>query len=169
MLESIGSDSRLPRPVMKILFLTGWHAAPGGIKPTFLREHGHEVIEPVLDDDDFTVAVRTAQHTYDECQPDVVVGLSRGGAVAMNIDIGETPLVPMCPGWKRWEIAKTISKRAVILHSRADDVVPFAFSEELIKNSGLPQDALIEVGNDHWLSDPEPLEAMVKACERIAK
>jgi hypothetical protein len=154
---------------MRILFLTGWHAAPGGTKPMFLREHGHEVIDPVLDDDDFSVAIRTAQHAYDECQPDVVVGLSRGGAVAMNIDIGETPLVLMCPGWKRWGIAKTISKRAVILHSRADDVVPFAFSEELIKNSGLPQDALIEVGNDHWLSDPEPLEAMVKACERIAK
>ena len=82
---------------MKILFLTGWHAAPGGIKPTFLREHGHEVIEPVLDDEDFSVAIRTAQHAYDEGQPDVVVGLSRGGAVAMNIDIGETPLVLMCP------------------------------------------------------------------------
>jgi hypothetical protein len=151
---------------MKILFLTGWHAAPGGIKPTFLREHGHEVIEPVLDNEDFSVAIHTAQHAYDEGQTDVVVGLSRGGAVAMNIDIGETPLVLMCPGWKRWGTTKTISKHTVILHSRADDVVPFMFSEELVNNSGLPPEALIDVGNDHWLSDPEPLQAMLEACER---
>jgi hypothetical protein len=152
---------------MKILFLTGWHATPGGVKPTFLREHGHEVIEPVLDNDDFSVAVRTAQHTYDKCEPDVVVGLSRGGGVAMNIEIGKTPLVLMCPGWKRWGTTKTVSKKTVILHSRADDVVPFVFSEELIKSSGLPSEALIDVGNDHWLSDPKSLEAMLKACERL--
>jgi len=152
---------------MKILFLTGWHAAPGGIKPTFLRVHGHEVIDPDLDDDDFSVAIRTAQHAYDEGQPDVVVGLSRGGAVAMNIDIEETPLVLMCPGWKRWGTATTISNKTVILHSRADDVVPFVFSEELIKKSGLPPEALIDVGNDHWLSDPGALQAMLEACERL--
>ncbi len=50
----------------------------------------------------------------------------------------------------------------VILHSRADDVVPFADSEELAKNSGA---ALIEVGTDHRLADPEPLKAMLEACE----
>ena len=50
----------------------------------------------------------------------------------------------------------------MILHSRADDVVPFADSEELVRNSGA---TLIEVGTDHRLADPEPLAAMLKACE----
>ncbi len=54
----------------------------------------------------------------------------------------------------------------ILLHSRADDVVPFA--EELIENSGPPESALIEVGNDHRLADPEPLEAMLAACESAA-
>jgi hypothetical protein len=154
---------------MKILFLTGWHAPRGGIKPTFLREHDHEVIEPVLDDENFSVAVDIAQHAYDESQPDVVVGLSRGGAVAMNIDFGETPLVLMCPGWKRWGTAKTVGRKTVILHSRADDVVPFVFSVQLIKNSGLTPEALIDVGNDHWLSDPKSVEAVLKACESLVR
>ena len=45
-------------------------------------------------------------------------------------------------------------------------MIPFADSEELAKNSGA---ALIEVGTDHRLADPEPLEAMLNACgdERV--
>jgi hypothetical protein len=45
-------------------------------------------------------------------------------------------------------------------------VVPFADSEELVHNSGLPVSALIEVGTDHRLADPEPLAAMLAACAR---
>jgi len=51
--------------------------------------------------------------------------------------------------------------------SRQDDLVPFADSEELVANSGLPSDVLIEVGNDHRLTDPEPLEAMLDACVKV--
>jgi hypothetical protein len=52
-----------------------------------------------------------------------------------------------------------------ILHSRADDVVPFGDSEELVRNSGLPASALVEVGDDHLLAEPEPLRKMLEACE----
>jgi hypothetical protein len=44
-------------------------------------------------------------------------------------------------------------------------VVAFADSEELVRKSGLPQSALIEIGTDHRLADPEPLAAMLRACE----
>jgi len=53
----------------------------------------------------------------------------------------------------------------VILHSQADDVIPFAHSEELVRNSGLPASALVEVGVDHRLADLEALEAMLRACK----
>ena len=75
-----------------------------------------------------------------------------------------TRLVLLCPAWKKWGTATTVKPNTVILHSRQDDVVPFADSEELIKNSGLPESALIEIGDDHRLADPEPLEAMLDAC-----
>jgi hypothetical protein len=57
----------------------------------------------------------------------------------------------------------------MILHSCQDDVIPFADSEELVTNSGLPKETLIEVGDDHRLADPEPLKAMLEACERLGK
>jgi len=43
-------------------------------------------------------------------------------------------------------------------------VVPFADSEELVGNSGPPASALVEVGDDHRLADPEPLREMLE-CE----
>jgi hypothetical protein len=149
---------------MKILFLHGWNSAPGGVKPTFLAGHGHEVINPKLPDEDFAEAVRIAQAEFDRHQPQAVVGSSRGGAVAMNIDSGEARLVLLCPAWKKYGSARTVKPDTVILHSRAGDVVPFADSEELVRNSGLPAWRLIEVGGDHRLADPESLETMLEAC-----
>jgi hypothetical protein len=45
---------------VKILYLHGWHSVVEGVKPTCLRSHGHEVIEPALDHEDFEAALRTA-------------------------------------------------------------------------------------------------------------
>jgi hypothetical protein len=151
---------------MKILFLHGWHSVPGGVKPSYLIEHGHDVINPALDDDDFDMAVRTAQAEYDRHRPDVIVGSSRGGAVAMNIKSGSTPLVLLCPAWRRWGTATTVEPGTVILHSEADDVIPIADSQELVRTSGLPEPALIVVGNDHRLADAEPLRTMLETCEK---
>jgi hypothetical protein len=150
---------------MKILFLHGWQSVPGGVKPTFLAQHGHEVVNPKLPDEDFEEAARIAQEEFDQHQPQVIVGSSRGGAVAMNIESGDARLVLLCPAWKKWGAARTVKPGTVILHSRADDVVRFADSEELVKKSGLPASALIELGNDHRLADPEALAKMVTACE----
>jgi len=61
---------------MKILFLHGWNSAVGGVKPTYLKDHGHEVVSPALPHEDFAGAVRIAQAESDQhwCQ---VVGSSR--------------------------------------------------------------------------------------------
>jgi hypothetical protein len=154
---------------MRILFLHGWRSVPGGVKPSYLAQHGHEVINPKLPDEDFARAVRIAQDEFDKHQPDVIIGSSRGGAVAMNLDSGDTPLVLLCPAWKKYGKARTVKENSTILHSRADDVVPFSDSEALVRNSGLPASVLIEVGNDHRLADPEPLKKMLEACEGVAR
>jgi hypothetical protein len=75
---------------------------------------------------------------------------------------GGAKLVLLCPAWKKHGSANTVKAGTAILHSRADDVVPFADSEELASRSGA---VLVEVGTDHRLADPEPLAAMLRACE----
>lgn len=150
---------------MKILFLHGWHSVPGGIKPTYLAQPGHTVLNPQLPDDDFGEAVRIAQAEFDKHQPQVVVGSSRGGAAAININSGDAKLVLLCPAWKKFGTTSKVKAGTFILHSRGDEVIPFADSEELVRNSGLPESTLVEVGNDHRLADPDSLMAMLKACE----
>ncbi len=114
--------------------------------------------------DDFAEAVRIAQAEYDKHQPDVVIVSSRCGAVAMNLKFGDTPLVLLCPAWKKFGMVKKVKPGTVILHSRGDDVIPFADSEELLRNSDLPSLCLVAVGNDHRLADPESLNVMLEAC-----
>ena len=153
---------------MKILFLHGWQSTPGGIKPTCLKDHGHEVLNPALPDEDFDAAVRVAQAEFDRHKPDVVVGSSRGGAVAMNVNSDNTPLVLLCPAWKRWGTATAVKPGTVVLHSRTDEVVPFEDSLELVRNSGLPASALVEVGTEHRLADDESLKKMLEVVEKAA-
>lgn len=152
---------------LKVLFLHGWHSVPGGVKPTYLKDHGVEVINPKLDDDDFELALRTAQMEFNQHQPNVIVGSSRGGAAALNIDSGNVPLVLLCPAWKNWGTAKRLKANSVILHSRHDDIIPFEDSEELIFQSNLSPETLIEVGGDHRLADPNSLAVMLWACQLL--
>ena len=152
---------------MRILFLHGLQSTPGGVKPTYLQNHGHTVQNPALPDDDFDAAVNIAQAEFDQHKPDVVVGSSRGGAVAMNLDTGDTPLVLLCPAWKQWGTATMVKPNTIILHSEQDDVVPFADSP----GTGQEQrtafgSALIEVGTEHRLADDASLEAMLERVER---
>jgi len=127
------------------------------------RPHRSQCCPP---DDNVDAAVAIAQAECDQHHPEVVVGSSRGGAVAMNIDSGDTPLVLLCPAWKRWGTATTVKPAAIILHPPADDVVPFSDSEELLRNSHLPAESLIQVGEDHRLADPESLAKMLEVVER---
>ena len=152
---------------MKILFLHGRGSVPGGLKPTWLRSQGYEVFNPPLDDNDFSAAVATAQRDYDLHRPDVIVGSSRGGAVALNLISGQTPLVLLCPAWKYWGTTKTLQAPALILHSRHDTVVPFIDSEELLRASHQPADCLLAIGTDHRLADPESLSVLDWACRTL--
>ena len=95
-------------------------------------------------------------------------GLSNTSLLVNGRYPSDGPVLANVPGttagmhaaWKKYGTAKTVKPGTLILHSRADDVIPFADSEELVRNSGLPATALIEVGNDHRLADPESLGKM---------
>ena len=153
---------------MKILFLHGYGSDPNGKRPRFLKQSGHQVDHPALPDDDFDESLRIAQAAFDGGRPDVVIGSSRGGAVAMNIESGETPLVLIAPAWRRGT-QTTVRPATIILHSDRDDVVPIAGSRQLLRRSGLPEDQLVVVGENHKMTDKAAFDALLEAIRRVAE
>ena len=128
----------------KVMFLHGLESKPWGSKSLFLKEIGHEVVCPALIKNDFEESVRIARDCLKKEKPDVVVGSSRGGAVALHLDIDEERLVLIAPAWKRFGCSYNPPKvSGVILHSSDDDVIPYSDSEELAKLGGY---ALFDIG-----------------------
>ncbi len=154
---------------MKILYLHGLGTRPGGLKPTFLEECGHQVDNPALPDEDFDESVRIAEWALSRGRPNLVLGSSRGGAVAVNMDLGGVPAVLVAPAWKRWGTATSCRTVRAILHSPHDDVVLIEDSCELLANSGLRQDLLIEVGDDHYMADRPALAALENAVAAVVR
>jgi pimeloyl-ACP methyl ester carboxylesterase len=146
----------------KVLFLHGW-SSDGARKTAFLRFLGYDVRTPRLSNWSFTRAVKTGQAAFDENKPDLIVGSSRGGAVAMALDSGDSPLVLLAPAWRRWGTARSVKNpcRSIIVHSRYDDVVPFEDSIELCLNS--PGLSIIPGGLDHRLNDWQARKALERA------
>jgi hypothetical protein len=155
-------------PAMKVLFLQDENGISPNKQPNFLAQNGISVLTPNLPLDDVAESIRIAEWVASSYRPDVIVGHSRGGAVAMNMKSGNTPVLLMSPAWKNWGEVVSVKQKAVIMHSPRDATVPFAASEQLRENSALPPQSLIAVGTDHSLSDPTSLSVMLRACLALA-
>jgi len=147
---------------MKILFLHGLESTPGGQKPTTLSNAGHEVIEPYLPANNWVDSVAAAQEAYDEEKPDIVVGSSRGGAVAMSADLPVSKMILIAPAWKKYCPTCTISPNTTILHSPEDDVISFADSRLLSKMYGAE---LVIAGTDHRMNDSGALSKLMQVID----
>ncbi|MFO0944490.1 MAG: alpha/beta hydrolase [Planctomycetota bacterium] len=153
----------------KILFLHGLDAAPGGFKPTYLRQKGFEVLNPALPKESLEESFRIAAEEYHKARPPVIVGSSRGGAVAMAIAPPDANLVLIAPAWRWCEVEPTVPPNTIILHSQGDEIIPFEDSVHLVANNRLPIENFRAVGVDHRMNDPEALDSLVDAILRLFK
>ena len=138
----------------KILFLHGLESSPTSSKVQFLRNQGHEVIAPALPKDSWSESLAIAQSAVEKSSPDVIVGSSRGGALAMNINSGRAKLVLVAPAHKNFGNAHHVPTGTVIVHSPLDKIIPFSDSVELAMESGI---MLVAGGKSHRMSDSEAL------------
>lgn len=150
-----------------ILFLHGLDSKPGGFKPRFLESRGFKVLNPGLPKESFSESVRIAQETYDEHQPPIVVGSSRGGAVAMSVRAPQAKFVLIAPAWRWCEVPPSLPAETFILHSPHDEVIPFKDSLELLESCAIPSSRLIAVGQDHAMNDSEALAALEETIRRL--
>ena len=149
---------------MKVLFLHGWFST-GAAKTAFLRSLGYNVLNPRLSNWSFWRAVRTAQQAFNDFRPSVVVGSSRGGAIAMNMNTGDTPLILLAPAWRRFGKARQVKPGCILIHSPHDDSVPFDDGVTLSKKT--PGVMLVVAGKNHRLNCAEGRDALKWALESL--
>lgn len=143
----------------KVLFLHGLESRPGGYKAKKLEEAGHEVINPALIRESFSESVKIAQEAFDAHKPDVIVGSSFGGAVAMSLSAYGAKKVLIAPAWKRFDRQlDAVGKETIVLHSEYDSIVPFKDSTELAEKTGA---TLVSVGTTHRMRGKEAIEALL--------
>jgi hypothetical protein len=147
----------------KILFLHGLFGQYSS-KPEFLRSLGYSVDNPILSDWSFEDSINTAQDYYNKNRPDLIIGSSRGGAVAMNIDSKETPLLLLAPAWCYFGSANNVKKNCTIVHSEKDIMVPLSSSKILHAKSRCE---LIIAGEDHRLNCIDAKNAIKNALDKI--
>ena len=149
---------------MNILFLHGLESKPGGSKVKFLKSLGHEVVNPWLPANNFKESLSIAQSAFDNNEIDVVVGSSRGGALAMAMNSGDAKTILIAPAWSKREFLRvpddvvySISKDTIILHSALDDIVLINDSERLLSKYGC---RLYVCGESHRMSDDNALQVL---------
>jgi len=151
---------------LKILFLHGMESKPGGVKANCLKKAGYEVLNPALPRECFATSIKIAQDIIDIEKPDLVVGSSRGGAVAMCVSTRGAGLILIAPAWQRFVNVQQLGefkvrvepKNTMILHSDNDDIVPPFDSDHLASLFGIKK---IVVGENHRMSDSDALEALL--------
>jgi predicted alpha/beta hydrolase family esterase len=146
---------------IRVVFLHGYASSPKGQKVRHLKNAGVDVVAPWLDRDSWDHAVTAARHCIDVYKPHVVVGSSRGGAVAMATNT-RLPVVLIAPAWRTWCPWSTARGNTIILHSWGDKVIPYTDSEMLAQESGA---TLIECGEGHRMNDVEALRILLNAVK----
>ena len=146
----------------KILFLHGLQSQPGGKKPRHLKQHGFEVFNPHLPKSSWEESIKNAQEIIDIDNPHIVIGSSRGGAIAMLLDLKGAKLILIAPAWKRFGAPATIPGNSIILHSPTDNVIPYGDSEDLQTQCGV---TLVSCGTGHRMNDNDALAALLDAAK----
>ena len=150
---------------MKILFLHGLESKPGGSKVKYLESLGHEVVNPWLPANSFVESLSIAQAAFNNNDIDVIVGSSRGGALAMAMDKGNTRTILIAPAWSHQEELKIPREVeysingscTIVLHSVLDDIVTISDSERLLNKYGC---RLHICGASHRMSDDDALRVL---------
>ena len=140
----------------RIVFLHGLESGPKGTKATWLgaRYGAHT---PALDTSTFPAALDGARAALRSERPDIVIGSSFGGAVAVRLmALGEWtgPAVLIAPASAKLGSDRVLppGMRVIVLHGDADDVVPIEDSRALVAGAG-PGVELREIaGGDHRLN-----------------
>jgi esterase/lipase len=182
-----GALELLEKPKPKVLYIHGVGGSKNSPKATAIRFKGYDFVAPTFPklagDTLFSLAIpflnrshwnRSIAITKDAIEkekPDVVVGSSMGGALAMEAlqEMPHIPQVLISPAWKFFGVKPKLSDIATIIHGDRDVLVNVKDSEKLAKKN--PNANLIVIPDDHRANKHvDKIACSVRECmEEIGK
>jgi predicted esterase len=141
---------------LKVQFVHGLESGPGSSKATYL-DRFFDAETPSMDTRDFEASVTSQGAHLERFIPDVLVGSSFGGAVALALlqrGVYEGPTVLLAPAHAHFGIEARIPERTrvVIAHGLRDDVVSVDDSRTLAASGTAGYVELVLVDDEHRLA-----------------
>ena len=157
---------------LRVQFAHGLESSPQGNKAKLLAQH-FETETPAMNTRDFEACVALHAGTLMRFQPDVLVGSSFGGAVAVTLlerglYRGPTLLLAQAAVMYRPSARLPAGVRVVLVHAPEDEVVPFAGSLQLAATGTADMVELIERSDNHALSKLIATGELIEMVERTA-
>jgi predicted esterase len=154
---------------MKVQFIHGMESGPGSSKASYLDRY-FDALTPAMNTRDFEGSVALQAENLDAFLPDVLVGSSFGGAVALRLlQDGKYagPTVLLAPAFAHFGVEGRIPEgaRVIVVHGSRDDVVPIEDSRRLAKTGTPGYVDWVEVDDEHRLAsllEGDTLAALVR-------
>ncbi len=140
---------------LRVLFIHGLESHPQGTKARVLGDH-FRTETPAMDTRDFEACVQVQAAAIRRFRPDVVVGSSFGGAIAVallqrGLWRGPTLLLAQAAALQGLRPELPTGVRVWLAHGTGDDIVPPAASRQLARTGSPSLVRLLEVDDDHRL------------------
>ena len=142
-------------PPRRVLFIHGLESNPRGTKAHFFSAH-FEALTPAMDTSDFAACQAVQVAAIERFSPDVVVGSSFGGGVAVALlaqGRWRGPTVLLAPASRLLGVTNELPEgvAVTVIHGRRDAIVPLADSRALAATGTPELVRLVEVDDEHRL------------------
>lgn len=157
----------------RVLFVHGLEGNPQGSKARFLAEH-FDALTPAMDTSSFEGSIETIRAALASHQPEVLVGSSFGGAVALallQVGLFSGPTLLLAPAARAYdlELALPPNVRVIIAHGTRDDVVPPDDSRALAETGSPGLVELVMVDDEHRLQTLVDSARLAELVKRLAR
>lgn len=157
---------------LRVQLIHGLEGSPTGAKAQYLGRH-FELRAPAMNTGDFRASVRAQAEALREFAPEVLVGSSFGGGVAVALlESGDWrgPTVLLAPAVGYVGVAPVLPAGVpvTIVHGTRDDVVPIEDSRALARSGTPSLVTMLEVDDEHRLSSLLDGDRLAKLVRDVA-